>query len=109
MDGDENELKSLSRASFLKTTSRWKGEIGLAYCDTVEEAFLLYRFPVSILVPEHLHNITTYRLATTVQEKPGCILYFLKPVITAMLRHLEKSKYVKFIGVMMTQWLGARP
>lgn len=73
--GDENELKSLSRASFLKTTSGWKGEIGLAYCDTVE-AFLLYRFPVSILVSEHLHNITTYRLATTVQEKPGCILYF---------------------------------
>ena len=76
MGGDENELKSLSRAPFLKTTSRWKGEVGLAYCDTVEEAFLLYRLPVSILVSEHLHNTTTYRLATTVPEKPGCILYF---------------------------------
>ena len=61
MDGDENELKRLSRALSLKTISRWKGEIGLAYCDRrpVEEAFLLYRFPMSILVSEHLQNITT--------------------------------------------------
>lgn len=61
MDGDENELKRLSRASFLKTISRWKEKIGLAYCDRrpVEEAFLLYHFPISILVSEQLQNITT--------------------------------------------------
>lgn len=40
MDDDKNELKNLSRASFLNIRS-WKSEIGLVYCDsrTVEEAF----------------------------------------------------------------------